>query len=87
MQNNKSVKEKINKILGLGVLAVIIIFIGYLIYINSKSSHNTEYGDYDCPDFSTQAEAQAFFEAEGGQGEDYHNLDRDGDGRACESLP
>lgn len=46
-----------------------------------------EYGDYDCSDFSTQAEAQRFFEAEGGPREDYHNLDRDGDGVACESLP
>ncbi len=46
-----------------------------------------EYGDYDCSDFSTQGEAQEFFEDEGGPDEDYHNLDRDGDGEACESLP
>ena len=46
-----------------------------------------EYGDYDCSDFSTQSEAQDFFEAEGGPWEDYHNLDRDSDGIACESLP
>lgn len=46
-----------------------------------------EYGDYDCSDFSTQSEAQDFFEDEGGPEEDYHNLDRDGDGEACESLP
>jgi len=45
-----------------------------------------EYGDYDCSDFSTQRQAQAFFEDEGGPDEDYHNLDRDGDGEACESL-
>ncbi|MEX2054024.1 MAG: excalibur calcium-binding domain-containing protein [Candidatus Colwellbacteria bacterium] len=46
-----------------------------------------DYGDRDCGDFSTHAEAQAFFEAEGGPTHDYHNLDRDGDGIACESLP
>jgi micrococcal nuclease len=46
-----------------------------------------EYGDYDCGDFSTQAEAQEFFESEGWPYSDFHNLDRDGDGEACESLP
>lgn len=45
-----------------------------------------EYGDYDCGDFSSQREAQDFFEAEGGPYDDFHNLDRDGDGVACESL-
>lgn len=74
-------------ILVCGVFIVIIIFIGYLIFRNSKSSHNTEYGDYDCYDFATQKEAQSFFESQGGPATDYHNLDRDGDGVACESLP
>jgi len=46
-----------------------------------------EYGDYDCSDFYSQYEAQEFFESEGGPYEDYHNLDKDGDGVACESLP
>jgi len=45
-----------------------------------------EYGDLDCDDFDTWREAQEFFEDEGGPSEDYHNLDRDGDGIACESL-
>lgn len=44
------------------------------------------YGDYDCADFSSQDEAQEFFEGEGGPDDDYHNLDRDGDGVVCESL-
>lgn len=44
-------------------------------------------GDKDCPDFDTQQEAQDFFESEGGPDEDYYNLDRDGDGVACETLP
>jgi endonuclease YncB( thermonuclease family) len=43
--------------------------------------------DRDCSDFDTQAEAQAFFEAQGGPARDPHRLDSDGDGRACESLP
>jgi len=43
-------------------------------------------GDMDCSDFYSQDEAQEFFEDEGGPDDDYHNLDRDGDGIACESL-
>jgi hypothetical protein len=40
--------------------------------------------DYDCPDFETQEEAQNFFEENGGPDYDPHDLDRDGDGIACE---
>lgn len=79
--------KKTKIILGCGIFIVIIIFVGYLIFRNSKSFYNTESGDYDCSDFSTQKEAQKFFEAEGGPQKDYHNLDKDGDGVACESLP
>jgi hypothetical protein len=43
--------------------------------------------DRDCSDFDTQAEAQAFFEEQGGPERDPHGLDRDGDGMVCESLP
>lgn len=43
--------------------------------------------DRNCSDFDTQPEAQAFFIAEGGPEEDPHELDSDGDGIACESLP
>ncbi len=43
--------------------------------------------DKDCSDFRTQRQAQAFFEANGGPLSDPHNLDRDDDGRVCESLP
>ena len=60
-------------------------------YVRSDD-YNTErsfeaYGDYDCSDFSSHDEAQEFFESEGGPDEDYHNLDRDGDGVVCETLP
>ncbi len=41
-------------------------------------------GDMDCSDFSSQAEAQAFFERAGPG--DPHRLDRDKDGIACETL-
>ncbi|MCS3685800.1 thermonuclease family protein [Salinibacter ruber] len=41
--------------------------------------------DRDCSDFDTQPEAQAFFERH--QPGDPHNLDGNGDGVACESLP
>ena len=41
--------------------------------------------DRDCGDFSSQAEAQAFYDAAGAG--DPHRLDSEGDGGACESLP
>lgn len=43
--------------------------------------------DLDCQDFSTQYEAQAFYESEGGPARDAHYLDGDNDGLACERLP
>lgn len=42
--------------------------------------------DKDCSDFATQAEAQAFYLANGGAA-DPHRLDAEGDGLACETLP
>ena len=43
---------------------------------------------YDCSDFSTHAEAQACYEYCKSLGrEDIHRLDRDNDGKVCESLP
>ena len=42
---------------------------------------------YNCYDFETQADAQRIFELCGNaSGFDIHDLDRDGDGVACESL-
>jgi endonuclease YncB( thermonuclease family) len=44
--------------------------------------------DRDCSDFSTQGQAQAYFESRGGgPNNNVDRLDADGDGRACESLP
>lgn len=54
-------------------------------YKNTRSFE--EYGDKDCGDFKSQAEAQRFFIAEGGPSSDFHGLDRDKDGVVCESLP
>jgi hypothetical protein len=40
--------------------------------------------DWDCPDFTTPAETQAFFVAVGGPAADPHRLDGDNDGLVCE---
>jgi uncharacterized protein YjbI with pentapeptide repeats len=44
-------------------------------------------GDLDCADFASQADAQAFFEMQGGPNVDLHGLDMNGDGIACELAP
>jgi LPXTG-motif cell wall-anchored protein len=43
-------------------------------------------GDKNCSDFSTWEEAQRFYEENGGPDVDPHDLDRDGDGLACDTL-
>jgi glutaredoxin 2 len=43
--------------------------------------------DVDCPDFATQAQAQAFFDRYLPYYGDFARLDGNNDGRACESLP
>jgi endonuclease YncB( thermonuclease family) len=43
--------------------------------------------DKDCGDFASQKAAQIFFLEQGGPTYDPHNLDSEGDGVACESLP
>ena len=42
--------------------------------------------DRDCGDFSNWSDAQSFYEAAGGPASDRHDLDRDRDGIACETL-
>ena len=54
---------------------------------SSSLAYDPSGPDRDCGDFSTQAEAQAFYEAAGGPASDPHRLDGEGDGTACESLP
>lgn len=53
---------------------------------NAASSSVLGSEDKDCGDFKTQSEAQDFFISQGGPGSDPHKLDRDGDGKVCESL-
>ena len=43
--------------------------------------------DHNCDDFNTQGEAQEYFESQGGPQQDPDQLDADGNGLACESLP
>ena len=43
--------------------------------------------EYNCADFSTQPEAQRFFDKAGGVSKDTNRLDGDKDGVACEDLP
>ena len=45
------------------------------------------YNAYNCSNFATHAQAQAAYEYCGGISNDIHDLDRDNDGSACESLP
>lgn len=45
-------------------------------------------GDRDCGDFSSQVEAQRYFDRRGGgPGRNVDHLDSDDDGKVCESLP
>ena len=43
--------------------------------------------EYNCDDFKTQSEAQAFFIKAGGPNNDVNRLDGNNDGIACQSLP
>ena len=43
--------------------------------------------EYNCADFSTQAEAQTFFVKAGGVSKDTNRLDGNNDGVACQDLP
>lgn len=56
-------------------------------HYQEESVSNDSIVDKDCGDFSTHAEAQSFFKANGGPGTDPHRLDgNDNDGLVCESL-
>jgi hypothetical protein len=55
--------------------------------MTTDSSKGKKADEYNCDDFSTQPEAQGFFEKVGGVGNDVNRLDGNKDGDACESLP
>jgi len=76
------------------ILALIVVVI--FLVIRSSFQDITEYeGDigncfsdmHNCDDFKTQEEAQNMFLICGGPETDIHQLDNDGDGVVCESLP
>ena len=55
--------------------------------VSNTGSYACSRNAYDCANFSTQTEAQYVFELCGGDQNDIHKLDRDVDGKVCESLP
>lgn len=54
---------------------------------DSAAPAGARVADQNCDDFSTQGEAQGYFESQGGPQRDPDQLDADGNGLACESLP
>lgn len=52
----------------------------------SSAAPSVTTADKDCPDFSSQTEAQTFFTLHGGPAMDPHRLDADNDGIACETY-
>jgi hypothetical protein len=52
----------------------------------ARTSARTSAKNYNCSDFKTQKEAQAFFLRTGGPSADPYGLDKDKDGIACEAL-
>ncbi len=69
--------------LATATMAIAVLFVSSPAWAQSP----TPTGRRDCSDFSTQADAQRFFEDNGGPQNDPFNLDVDNDGRACEGLP
>lgn len=55
--------------------------------ITTDSTKGKKADEYNCDDFATQPEAQAFFVKVGGVGNDVNRLDGNKDGVACQSLP
>ena len=54
--------------------------------VQQPTQFTQPFNDKDCGDFQTHAQAQAFFESQGGPAQDPHKLDRNKDGVVCESL-
>jgi len=55
--------------------------------VTTDAAKGKKASDYNCDDFSTQPEAQAFFEKVGGVKNDTYRLDGNKDGVACQDLP
>jgi len=80
-------KQFLKNIIIWGVIIVVIGGVFWLFNAFNNPSSEKFFSDRDCSDFATQKEAQIFFESKGGPKSDVHNLDRDRDGVACETLP
>ena len=74
------------------VLVLVFFFLWIILPLSSDSGSDSDNEvcscsvDLDCGDFATQASAQTCFEYCGGVGNDFHRLDSDGNGLACEGL-
>lgn len=55
--------------------------------VTTDTTQGKQADEYNCDDFSTQPEAQNFFEKVGGVDNDLNRLDGDNDAVACEALP
>ena len=55
--------------------------------VTTDATNGKKASDYNCDDFSTQPEAQAFFKKVGGEKNDVYRLDGNNDGVACQDLP
>jgi Excalibur calcium-binding domain len=64
-------------------LTVVAALAGVALLPLGASAIQSDY-DYDCTDFDSRADAQAFYEENGGPLYDPFNLDDDEDGQACE---
>jgi hypothetical protein len=66
---------------------IVFLLIAALVLALSAAPAALAQADKDCADFSSQAEAQAYFEANGGSPtNNVDNLDADHDGQACEAF-
>ncbi len=55
--------------------------------VTSDATKGKTLDKYNCDDFSTQLEAQKFYDKTGGVSKDVNRLDANKDGVPCESLP
>ena len=72
-------------------IAGIVLFVAVTLIMafafNKSRSSDSGINDKNCTDFTTHAQAQKFYEDNGGPTKDPYRLDRDRDGKACETLP
>lgn len=77
------------RLLYLTALSMLVVALTANVALGQSRGPSGADGSYNCPDFDTQAQAQGYYDAQGGlSGGDPDGLDRDQDGEACEdSLP